>query len=199
MPRARSHSRKQEILQALAAELETNPGARITTARLAEVLGVSEAALYRHFPSKAKMFEGLLDFAEESVSSRVNRILAQSLPADERVGQVAHLLLTFAERNPGITRVLLGEALMGENKRLRSRATQFFERTEAQLRQALRDAALDDGERTSVPASIASSLVLAVIEGRMTQFSRSAFRRSPTEDWPHQWRVLRAALFPPAP
>ena len=195
MPRAKSPSRKQRILEALAAQLECHPGARITTARLAAGLGVSEAALYRHFPSKAKMFEGLLDFADESVSSRINRILERPEPADERAGRIVHLLLTFAERNPGITRVLLGEALVGENERLRARAARFFERAETQLRQLMRDSTLTERGRPAVAPSVAAGLLLAVIEGRMARFSRSEFRRSPTEDWPQAWRVLRRSLF----
>ena len=195
MSKEQRPSRRQQILEALATELEVRPGARITTARLAAVLGVSEAALYRHFPSKAKMFEGLLAFAEESVFGRVNRILAEARPASHRARLVMDLLLTFAERNPGITRVLLGEALMGENQRLRGRAGQFFERVEAQLRQALREDELSRAERAPVRASVAAGLLMALAEGRMTQFSRSDFRRSPLEHWESQWSALAPGLF----
>jgi len=106
-------SRKQEILEALARELESNPGNRITTARLAASLGVSEAALYRHFPSKARMFEGLIDFAEEGIFSRINQILEEDRQTRQRCARILYLLLAFAERNPGLVRVLLGDALTG--------------------------------------------------------------------------------------
>ena len=126
MAKAARGARRREILEALAGELESRPGARITTARLAAVLGISEAALYRHFPSKADMFEALLDFAEEAVFSRTKRVAEQSRPLPDRVRAMAELLLTFSERNPGITRVLLGEAVMGENAHVRERGGAFL-------------------------------------------------------------------------
>jgi AcrR family transcriptional regulator len=116
--------RRQQILEALARELEQAPGQRITTAALARSVGVSEAALYRHFPSKARMFEGLLEFAEEAVFGRVARILEEAGDAPRRCGQILGLVLAFAERNPGITRILLGDALVGETPRLRARVDQ---------------------------------------------------------------------------
>ena len=133
MPEKPKSPRRQQILEALALELENRPGARITTARLAEVVGVSEAALYRHFPSKAKMFEALIEFAEESVFGLANRILAEEGDATRRCERILTMLLTFSDRNPGITRVLLGEALLGEHERLRARVSQFFDRFETQL------------------------------------------------------------------
>ncbi|MDX1555413.1 MAG: nucleoid occlusion factor SlmA, partial [Xanthomonadales bacterium] len=135
---ARSN-RRQEILEALARELESNPGTRITTASLARAVGVSEAALYRHFASKAKMFEGLIDFAEESVFSLVNKVLEQEKDVVVRCEKIITVLVTFAERNPGISRVLIGDALVGENERLRKRVSQFFDRLETQLKQVLRE------------------------------------------------------------
>jgi len=129
--------RRQQILEVLARELETHPGSRITTAALARAVGVSEAALYRHFASKAKMFEALIDFAEDSVFTLINRILDQDKDAAIRCERIMQLLLGFAERNPGITRVLLGDALVGENERLRTRVGKFFERIETQLKQVL--------------------------------------------------------------
>jgi len=129
--------RRQQILEALASELEKSPGQRITTARLAQAVGVSEAALYRHFPSKARMFEGLIGFAEEAVFGRVGLILAGSETALVRCEHILALLLGFAEINPGITRVLLGDALVGETPRLRERAEQFFRRLETQIKQVL--------------------------------------------------------------
>ena len=199
MARAARGARRQEILQALASELEERPGARITTARLAAVLGISEAALYRHFPSKAKMFEALLDFAEETVFTRTKRVAGQARPLPVRVRAMTELLLTFSARNPGITRVLMGEAVMGEQARLRERAAHFFERAETELRQLFLQAALEPVRATTVPASVAAGLVLGFVEARMSRFSRSAFLRDPLEEWEAQWEVLAAGLFSPGP
>ena len=195
MAKAARGERRREILEALAGELEGRPGARITTARLASVLGISEAALYRHFPSKADMFEALLDFAEDAVFTRSRRVSEQSRPLPARVRAMAELLLTFSDRNPGITRVLMGEAVMGEQARLRERAAHFFERAETELRQLFRDAALEPERATPVPASVAAGLVLAFVEARMSRFSRSDFRHSPLAEWEAQWEVLEAGLF----
>ncbi len=198
MPETRKSPRRQQILEALARELENRPGARITTARLAEVVGVSEAALYRHFPSKAKMFEALIEFAEESVFGLANRILGEESDATRRCERILTMLLTFSDRNPGITRVLLGEALVGEHERLRARVSQFFDRFETQLKQILREGeqVTELGLRASVLAI--ANLLMAVVEGRMTQFSRSGFEHSPMESWEQQWQALQAGLFPGA-
>jgi TetR/AcrR family transcriptional regulator len=198
MPESPKRPRRQQILEALACELENRPGARITTARLAEVVGVSEAALYRHFPSKAKMFEALIEFAEESVFGLTNRILGEELDATRRCERILTMLLTFSDRNPGITRVLLGEALLGEHERLRARVSQFFDRFETQLKQILREGeqVTELGLRASVAAI--ANLLMAVVEGRMTQFSRSGFEHSPMESWEQQWQALQVGLFPGA-
>jgi TetR/AcrR family transcriptional regulator len=195
MPEAAKPSRRQQILEALARELEMQPGTRITTARLAEVVGVSEAALYRHFPSKAKMFEALIEFSEESVFSLANRILGEETQASKRCERILAMLLTFSDRNPGITRVLLGEALVGEHERLRARVAQFFGRFETQLKQILREG--EQARELDMRASVSAiaNLLMAVVEGRMTQFSRSDFEHSPLESWEQQWRVLHAGLF----
>jgi len=192
MPRP---SRKQAILEALAGELERHPGDRITTAALARAVGVSEAALYRHFPSKARMFEGLIGFAEESVFARINQILADEKQTQARVAKVIYLLLGFADRNPGITRVLLGDALVGERERLHDRVQQFFERIDLQLRQILRESQLrqDTGLRTS--AESAAALLTAFVEGRMQQFLRSRFSHPALSAWESDWPVLRHGLF----
>jgi TetR/AcrR family transcriptional regulator len=189
--------RRQQILEALARELETSPGDRITTARLAAVVGVSEAALYRHFASKAKMFEALIAFAEDSVFGLVNRILADEHEAAPRCERILRLLLGFAARNPGITRVLLGDALVGEHERLQSRVGQFFNRVETQLKQVLREGETARGTRWPAPVADLAGLLLAVVEGRMVQFARSRFQRSPLAGWDEQWRVLHAAVFAP--
>jgi TetR/AcrR family transcriptional regulator len=194
--RARARGdRARQILEALARELEVRPGERITTARLAEVVGVSEAALYRHFPSKARMFEGLIDFAEESVFGLANRIVAEDLPPAVRVERLLRMLLTFAERNPGITRILLGDAIVGERERLRERAAGFFERVEAQLRQILREAELERPVHVMPPAGALAALLVAVLEGRLARFVRNGFRRPPTDGWEQQWRILATGLF----
>ena len=187
-------SRRQQILEALVRELETSPGQRITTAGLARAVGVSEAALYRHFPSKAKMFEALIEFVEESVFGLVNRILEDHTSAQARCGKILEVLLGFSERNPGISRILVGDALTGENERLRARVGQFFDRLETQLKQVLREGTLT-GEVEGEGAAATANLLLAVAEGRMNQFVRSGFRRSPTESWSEQWEVLTRAAF----
>ena len=178
--------------------LEVSPGERITTAGLAKAVGVSEAALYRHFPSKSKMFEGLIEFIEETVFSRVALVLAEEHTALARCEKIIHLLLTFAERNPGISRILVGDVLTGETERLRLRVMQFFDRLETQLKQILREAELREGVRTSVPVSVSASLLMSVMEGRVGQFVRSEFRRKPTECWSELWPVLMEGFFKPA-
>lgn len=188
-------SRRDHILQALASMLESQPGARITTAALAKEVGVTEAALYRHFPSKAKMFEGLIEFVEEVVFSRVSLILQEEADAILRCEKILGLLLVFTERNPGITRILNGDALTGEHERLQARIAQFFERLEAQLRQVLREAELKHSLGTAITSSAAANLMLVLVEGHVSQFVRSGFRRKPTEDWEVQWGLLKAHLF----
>lgn len=192
-------SRRDEILQSLAHMLEATPGGRITTAALAANVGVSEAALYRHFPSKARMFEGLLEFVEDALFSRITRIRREEPDALSQCEQVLALLLGFCERNPGITRMLTGDALTGENDRLRARVQQLFDRLETELRTVLREAEPRQGLRTVLPANTAANLLLASAEGRIAQFVRAEFRRSPLENWPEQWRQLAATVFrPPA-
>ena len=192
MPRA---SRKQLILEALARELELHPGGRITTASLGRAAGISEAALYRHFASKAKMFEGLIDFAEESIFARINQIMQEEQDTRRRCGQLLYLLLAFSDRNPGITRVLLGDALVGETERLMSRVGQFFARLETQLRQILREAELREGRNIEPSANVVANLLLAFVEGRMHQYLRSRFQASPLEQWEEQWLLLQSTLF----
>jgi len=194
MPRP---SRKQAILEALANELEQHPGDRITTAALARAVGVSEAALYRHFPSKARMFEGLIGFAEESVFARINQILEDEKNTQVRVAKVIYLLLGFADRNPGITRVLLGGALVGERERLHDRVQQFFERIDVQLRQILREAQLRKDARLRTSPEAAASLLTAFVEGRMQQFLRSRFSTPSLSSWETDWSVLSLGLFAP--
>jgi TetR/AcrR family transcriptional regulator len=187
-------SRRDQILQALAHMLETNPGARITTASLAKEVGVSEAALYRHFPSKAKMFEGLIAFIEETLFSRISRILQDIPEAEPRCEKTLSLILGFAERNPGMCRLLSGDALSGETERLRQRIQQVFERIETQLKQILREAELREGKLTQQSPAALANLLTAVVEGRIRQYVRSEFSLKPTEYWDQQWRTLQAGL-----
>ena len=194
MPRQKSN-RRQQILETLARELETHPGSRITTAELAAAVGVSEAALYRHFASKARMFEALIDFAEDSVFGIINSILAQDRNPVTRCEKIIRLLLGFAERNPGITRVLLGDALVGEHERLRARVNQFFDRIETQLKQVLREANLSNEVRLLAPVDATANYLLAIAEGKISRYARGGFTRSPTEHWDEQWSVLRDAIF----
>ena len=187
-------SRRQQILEALAHELEMNPGERITTAGLARAVGVSEAALYRHFPSKAKMFEGLIEFIEDSIFTLINRILKEEESSLKRCENILSLLLGFSERNPGLTRILSGDILTGETERLRVRVSQFYERLETQLKQVLREGELNKELTLIIPVQAQANLLLAVAEGRIVQFVRSGFKRSPIENWNHQWTLL-ATMF----
>ena len=188
-------SRRQQILEALAHELETAPGQRITTAGLARAVGVSEAALYRHFPSKAKMFEGLIEFVEETVFGLINRILADERHVAGRCEKILTVLLGFSARNPGITRIIMGDALVGETERLRTRIGQFFDRIETQLKQVLREGEMTGDLPTGSNAAAMANLLLAVAEGRMNQFVRSGFKRPPLEQWDQQWPMLATAVF----
>lgn len=183
-------SRRQQILEALAHELEMNPGERITTAGLARAVGVSEAALYRHFPSKAKMFEGLIEFIEESIFSLINRILKEEESSLKRCEKILSLLLGFSERNPGLTRILSGDVLTGETERLRTRVSQFYERLETQLKQVLREGEMNEELKLTIPVQAQANLLLAIAEGRIVQFVRSGFKRSPIENWNNQWSVI---------
>ena len=190
--------RKQLILEALAGELENSPGGRITTAALAKASGVSEAALYRHFASKARMFEGLIEFAEASIFARINQIMESEKSTSMRCTKVLYLLLAFADKNPGITRVLLGDALVGEQERLHSRVEQFFARIETQFRQILREAVMREGEERRVDIDQGASLMLALVEGRMQRFLRTRFRVSPLAEWDGNWELIAPCLFPSA-
>lgn len=184
-------SRRQQILEALARQLEESPGERITTAGLARAVGVSEAALYRHFPSKAKMFEGLIEFIEETVFGLTNRILQDEPSAVLRTERIIVLVLGFAERNPGITRLLTGDVLIGETERLRTRIGQFYERLETQLKQVLREGELTGELHCGEQVAAMANMLIAYTDGKMQQFVRSGFKRSPVALWPEQWPMLR--------
>jgi TetR/AcrR family transcriptional regulator len=188
--RPKPGERREQILQALAAMLEKPGSDRITTAALAANLSVSEAALYRHFASKAQMFEGLIDFIEQSVFSLVQQVAGREgesldiTPEDgaRRAVRIVALVLQFAERNPGMVRVLMGDALLLEHDRLQARMNQFFDRIESTLRQCLRPAAGALGSATpTVEAQVAASVLMSFLQGRLQRFVRTGFRRQPTE------------------
>lgn len=180
--RPKPGERRVQILQTLAAMLERPGAERVTTAALAAQLDVSEAALYRHFASKAQMFEGLIDFIEQSVFTLVNQILERESAGKEQAARIVTMLMQFAEKNPGMTRVMVGDALVYENERLQSRMNQFFDKIESTLRQALRDAVIADGSDTpTVDAQVRAGALTAFVVGRLQRFARSGFRRLPSE------------------
>jgi TetR/AcrR family transcriptional regulator len=180
--RPRPGERRMQILHALAAMLEHPGNERVTTAALAARLDVSGAALYRHFASKAQMFEGLIDFIEQTVFSLINQITEREAPGREQAARIVGMLMSFAEKNPGMTRVMVGDALVYENERLQGRMNQFFDKIEATLRQSLREAATTDGSATpTVDAQVRAAVLTAFIVGRIQRFARSGFRRAPSE------------------
>lgn len=190
-------TRRADILQALAAALQGAPGSRITTAELARSLGVSEAALYRHFPSKARMFEGLLDFTEETIFGRIGQVLEQERSALIRCQQITQIVLAFGDRNPGLARLLVGDALVGEAERLRARVHQLFERLETQYRQVLREAVLHEQAPPRMDAADLAAVLMAFVAGRLALQVGSGFARSPMEGLERQWPRLAAGLFAP--
>ena len=180
--RPKPGERRIQILQTLAAMLEQPGAERITTAALAARLEVSEAALYRHFASKAQMFEGLIEFIETSIFTLLNQIAERSDDADIKARHMVTVLLQFAQRNPGMARVMVGDALVFENDRLEQRMNQFFERFESSLRQVLRDQAQVTSSLTpTVDANVQSSVLVSFVVGRLQRFARSGYKRLPTE------------------
>jgi TetR/AcrR family transcriptional regulator len=180
--RPKPGERRIQILQALAAMLELPGAERVTTAALAARLQVSEAALYRHFASKAQMFEGLIEFIETSVFSLLNQITDGPHPPLDKARRMITVLLQFAERNPGMARVMVGDALVFENDRLHQRMNLFFDKVEASLRQVLRDAAAAQSSATpTVDAQVQASLWVSFVVGRLQRFARSGYKRSPLE------------------
>ena len=180
--RPKPGERRVQILQTLAAMLEQPGAERITTAALAAKLDVSEAALYRHFASKAQMFEGLIEFIEKSVFTLANQINERETSGAVQAQKIVTVLLQFGEKNPGMTRVMVGDALVFENDRLVTRMNQFFDRIESQLRQSLRLAAEAAGSATpTVDANAQASAITSFAVGRLQRYARSGFKRSPTE------------------
>jgi TetR/AcrR family transcriptional regulator len=180
--RPKPGERRIQILQALASMLEQPGAERVTTSALAARLDVSEAALYRHFASKAQMFEGLIEFIEQSVFTLVNQIIEREANHAVRLRKIVTLVLQFAEKNPGMTRVMAGDALVFENDRLQERMNQFFDKLEANLKQTLREAsAATSTETPTLDAQVRASVITAFMLGRLQRFSRSGFKRAPTE------------------
>ena len=184
--RPRPGERRVQILQVLAQMLEQPGAERVTTAALAARLEVSEAALYRHFASKAQMFEGLIDFIESTVFGLINQISEREVDGRARAARIVAMVLQFGEKNPGMTRVMVGDALVFEHERLQQRMNQFFDKLDAALRQSLRDGALADAAEpaTLTPdadARVRASVLTAFVAGRLQRFARSGFRRAPSE------------------
>ena len=194
---AKKGDRKLAILEALARELQERPGERITTAALARAVGVTEAALYRHFPSKARMFEGLIQFAEDSLFSRINLIMEEERNTVNRIRSMLYLLLGFADQNPGIVRVLLGQAVVGEHERLHDRTRALFDRLTAQFRQVLRESKIRADVELSTTPEQAASFLVAYVEGRMQEFLRSQFKHPISHEWSADWLIIERGLFFP--
>jgi TetR/AcrR family transcriptional regulator len=194
MPAVKPGARRLHILQVLARMLENPKGEKVTTAALAKELEVSEAALYRHFASKAQMFEGLIEFIEQTVFGLVNKITAEEDDGMKQIQSILSSLLGFAEKNPGMTRVLGGDALVNEDERLQVRINQLHDRLEATLKQCLR-VAVTQGKGTpgADPADDPgprANLLLCYVIGRWQQYAKSGFKRMPSELWERQWPLL---------
>lgn len=184
----RTGERRLQILQTLAAMLESPKSEKVTTAALAAKLAVSEAALYRHFASKAQMYEGLIEFIESTLFSFINKITNESTDGVAQAEQTVVMLLSFAEKNPGMTRVLIGEALVNEDERLQARINQLTDKLEAALRQSIRIAQAANGWHGDAQADAA--VLIAYVLGRWQLFAKSGFRRLPQEGWPLQRKFL---------
>lgn len=182
--------RRLQILQTLAGMLEAPKGEKITTAALAARLDCSEAALYRHFASKAQMYEGLIEFIEQSLFGVINQITAEESQGFNQVEQILSLLLRFAQKNRGMTRVLIGDALVNENERLQQRINALLDKLEAALKQALRIAATQDNLKADADFASLANLLRCYAVGRWEQYARSGFTREPLAQWQQQWPML---------
>jgi len=192
MPRVKGE-RRLEILKALAQMLEQPKWGKITTAALAEKLDVSEAALYRHFASKAQMYEGLIEFIENSVFSVANKIAQDETDGRKQAAKLVEMLLSFAEKNPGMVRVMTGDALVGEHERLQARMNQFYDRFEATLKQALRSPGADGGQKPSdADVTAQAGLLVRYMIGCLHHYAKSGFTKKPTESYAVQRRYLAA-------
>jgi TetR/AcrR family transcriptional regulator len=185
-------ARKLQILQTLATMLEDPKGEKVTTAALAARLGVSEAALYRHFASKAQMFEGLIEFIETTIFGLINEISTRETSGLKQVRSMISMLLEFSQTNKGMTRVLIGDALVNENERLQERMNQLIERIESSLRQSFRVAASENEVAEGFDANARAGLVVAFVVGRWHRFAKSGFRKPPGESLEAQLPTLVA-------
>jgi TetR/AcrR family transcriptional regulator len=182
--------RKHQILQTLAQMLENPAGEKATTAALAARLGVSEAALYRHFRGKAEMFEGLIEFIEQTLFALINKITGDEKSGLRQLEAIMGVMLAFAQKNRGMTRVLVGDALVNEDDRLQTRINQLHDRLEAALKQALRFGVSQNEIAQEVDIAAQANLLMSYVTGRWHQFAKSGFKRDPVEQWPKQWRQL---------
>ena len=187
---AKTGDRKDQILQTLAEMLENPAGEKATTAALAARLGVSEAALYRHFKGKAEMFEGLIEFIEQALFGLINKIGSEEKSGVRQLESMIAVMLAFAQKNRGMTRVLIGDALVNEDERLQARINQLHERLEAALKQALRFGASQKEIAQDVDVAAHANLLMSFVIGRWHIFAKSGFKRDPAELWTKQWRLL---------
>jgi TetR/AcrR family transcriptional regulator len=187
---AKTGERKDQILQTLAQMLENPAGEKATTAALAARLGVSEAALYRHFKGKAEMFEGLIEFIEQALFGLINKIGGEEKSGVRQLEAMIAVLLAFAQKNRGMTRVLIGDALVNENDRLQARINQLHDRLEAALKQALRFGVSQNEIAQDVDIAAHANLLMCFVIGRWHLFAKSGFKRDPGELWAKQWRLL---------
>jgi len=187
---AKPGERKLQILQTIATMLEQPKGEKITTALLASKLDISEAALYRHFASKAQMYEGLIEFIEQTVFGLANKITTEETSGLKQAEAIVAMLLRFAQKNRGMTRVLIGDALVNENERLQLRINQFLDRVEATLKQALRIAVTQDELDANTDVGAQANVLLCYVIGRWQLFGKSGYARDPMAQWPQQWAIL---------
>jgi TetR/AcrR family transcriptional regulator len=186
----RTGERKTQILQTLAQMLENPASEKVTTAALAAKLDVSEAALYRHFTGKAQMYEGLIEFIEQTLFALINKITSEEKSGTRQIEAIVGVLLGFAQKNRGMTRVLIGDALVHENERLQARINQLHDRVEAALKQAIRFGVTQKEIAEDVDATACANLILSFVTGRWHQFAKSGFKRDPVELWAKQWQQV---------
>ena len=191
---ARTGERKAQILQTLAHMLENPAAEKVTTASLAARLEVSEAALYRHFSGKAQMFEGLIEFIEQTLFALINKITSEEKSGVRQIEAIVGVLLGFSQKNRGMTRVLIGDALVHEDDRLQARINQLHDRLEAAVKQAVRFGVTQHELASEIDATAFANLVLAFVVGRWHQFAKSGFKRDPVEQWPKQWQQLMQCI-----
>ncbi len=191
---AKTGERKHQILQTVAQMLEQPASEKVTTAALAKRLDVSEAALYRHFRGKAQMFEGLIEFIEQTVFALINKITSEEKSGLRQVEAIVGVLLGFAQKNRGMTRVLIGDALVNEDERLQARINQLHDRLEAALKQALRFGVTQKEIAGEVDVSVQANALMSYVTGRWHQYAKSGFKRDPVESWNRQWRQLMEGI-----